>query len=703
MFQINEYPYKRIQNTPLNGYEWDTGIVELDDFLNEVSTSELKNIDYDLWNKKTLTTYYPKAKSLLVLPALELGSAYVMSIGIIKRLHVNGFKLAEIESQLRDKIRVFIRVIKGGNFQIALKPEYGAFLFKEMMKRKNHPFIPDDFQFILKATTRGDKDCTHPILRKTLQEIANLDILVFNFDFASNIETLKTLEKYLGNPPEQNIAIKNYELVKKDINRLCKHIETNVHPTIQQVLNLIRDPEFNFIIGHEIEKFKTVITKLSPRERAKIYLDIYWVSDVFSSDEYLKPLISKNQKIGKHILDFGTFFSCLISAAEQTTNRRIDFTEEEAFSIIKRRYHFTSKFFTRTLARCLKSDDPEILEFLKNMPDSTGNSDHLLELYLKRCHEPTRDEKTAEAKTVYLKAREQLIDKLTSKQEFGIKLPSPVADTSNVVGRINHWTDFRGQIAGNQRELYDCIDTLLIAIRLGSNSDKDISDLKKLLCIILQNYSELKKGNGEESPRPRNWKNKSFENIFFHGHKRGTFREITIMKEEDPIRLLSWMIKELEWFSNLNKNDLRLIRDFETKLENLPNMTKPSSRWLAKINAELNEATKDILLNRLENFDPIFPMERKILFLKKEHDLIRGFIWALSTSPSKEAAQHFNDLAFKCYQTQPETGIIAEKLGNACIWALGNFPNNLGKKYLVQLKQLIQQTKLQKQIEKILS
>ena len=83
-------------------------------------------------------------------------------------------------------------------------------------------------------------------------------------------------------------------------------------------------------------------------------------------------------------------------------------------------------------------------------------------------------------------------------------------------------------------------------------------------------------------------------------------------------------------------------------------------------------------------------------------DILKGLVWLCAEEEDAELARALTALALSAYRKVLKIGPRCMRLGNACIWALGNMPGQEGARQLAILKTKIKFSSVQQQIEKVL-
>ncbi len=84
-------------------------------------------------------------------------------------------------------------------------------------------------------------------------------------------------------------------------------------------------------------------------------------------------------------------------------------------------------------------------------------------------------------------------------------------------------------------------------------------------------------------------------------------------------------------------------------------------------------------------------------------DVLKGLAWACGLREDPELSRALTALALSAYKKVPQVGARCVRVGNACVWALGNMPGTGGIGQLALLKVRVKAGMAQKGIEKALS
>lgn len=99
---------------------------------------------------------------------------------------------------------------------------------------------------------------------------------------------------------------------------------------------------------------------------------------------------------------------------------------------------------------------------------------------------------------------------------------------------------------------------------------------------------------------------------------------------------------------------------------------------------------------------PLSPPDT-LLLIDANADILRGLVWLCAAREDGELARALTSLALSTYRKLPGLGPRCVRVGNGCVWALGNMPGREGIYQLALLQLRVKFGMAQKAIEKALS
>ena len=144
---------------------------------------------------------------------------------------------------------------------------------------------------------------------------------------------------------------------------------------------------------------------------------------------------------------------------------------------------------------------------------------------------------------------------------------------------------------------------------------------------------------------------------------------------------------------------------------------KPSARWKKDAERYLEEIGfgrfKDTVVHwfplverprtvRIEEWSEWVP-DPNLLIEDSNADVLKGLAWACGLRENAELSRALTTLALSAYRKVPQVGARCVRVGNACVWALGNIPGTEGIGQLALLKVRVKFGTAQKGIEKALA
>ena len=142
--------------------------------------------------------------------------------------------------------------------------------------------------------------------------------------------------------------------------------------------------------------------------------------------------------------------------------------------------------------------------------------------------------------------------------------------------------------------------------------------------------------------------------------------------------------------------------DLHTVSYSLEAKPAPPAKWLVSARGIVARHGDDkfqaMLLRLLKEYEPTG--NGHFLGL----NTLRALIYLASDQPADTVGHALAEYALKrCYVTNPGVGIRNEKLGNACVWSLGQMPGGAGVPYLARILARTKYPKIRKKIEKQLN
>jgi hypothetical protein len=144
---------------------------------------------------------------------------------------------------------------------------------------------------------------------------------------------------------------------------------------------------------------------------------------------------------------------------------------------------------------------------------------------------------------------------------------------------------------------------------------------------------------------------------------------------------------------------------------------RPSARWSREAGALLDRIGRPAFENAVLRWFPLVdkprtrPAERwsewqpdpNLLIQDKNADILKALVWLCAEREGAGVARALTALALSAYRKVPQVGPRCVRVGNACVWALGEMPGTEGIGQLALLKVRVKFATAQKGIEKALS
>jgi hypothetical protein len=135
--------------------------------------------------------------------------------------------------------------------------------------------------------------------------------------------------------------------------------------------------------------------------------------------------------------------------------------------------------------------------------------------------------------------------------------------------------------------------------------------------------------------------------------------------------------------------------------------SSPSRKWLKVADKYLDVIGDHGFFSKILHWFPLVDKPRAISIDRHENrqklapvniDILKGLVWLCIGSDDPEIARALAGLAISSYRKLPGSGPRAGKVGNGCVWVLGNMGGDEGIVQLSTLKLTIQANHAQKQI-----
>ncbi len=144
--------------------------------------------------------------------------------------------------------------------------------------------------------------------------------------------------------------------------------------------------------------------------------------------------------------------------------------------------------------------------------------------------------------------------------------------------------------------------------------------------------------------------------------------------------------------------------------------SRPSAKWQRTAQAELSEISETSFCQTVVKWFPLVDLPRtqpfenpgyatdpNLLIHDVNADILKGLVWLCAGLNSTEVVRAVAALAFSGYRRVPNMGERCVRLGNACIWALGQMSVTEAVSQLAILKAKVKYGTAQKEISKALS
>lgn len=142
----------------------------------------------------------------------------------------------------------------------------------------------------------------------------------------------------------------------------------------------------------------------------------------------------------------------------------------------------------------------------------------------------------------------------------------------------------------------------------------------------------------------------------------------------------------------------------------------PSGKWQKTAEAQLQQIGYEAFRDCVLRWFPLVDKPRTVMLPTGQWgpdpneminyinaDILRGLAWVCAAREDAEVARALTNLALSAYRKVPGVGPRCLRVGNGCVWALGNMPGLVGVYQLALLQMKVKVTQAQKGIEKALA
>lgn len=144
--------------------------------------------------------------------------------------------------------------------------------------------------------------------------------------------------------------------------------------------------------------------------------------------------------------------------------------------------------------------------------------------------------------------------------------------------------------------------------------------------------------------------------------------------------------------------------------------SSPTAKWLKSVKPLIEEITPKELKEKCLKWFPLVDKTRtkeiatwsewspnpNLMLNDVNADILKGLVWLCGISEDKEIARALSNLAISAYKKVPKIGPRCVRVGNACVWALGQMSlDGVGQIAILKLK--VKAGNVQKLIEKALN
>ncbi|MDH5558223.1 MAG: hypothetical protein OEZ03_12775, partial [Alphaproteobacteria bacterium] len=162
----------------------------------------------------------------------------------------------------------------------------------------------------------------------------------------------------------------------------------------------------------------------------------------------------------------------------------------------------------------------------------------------------------------------------------------------------------------------------------------------------------------------------------------------------------AWGNSVIEWLDGLGGEEKQDWTDLLTHMKTSEGKAKPAKKWLKDADARIAAVGREEFAERLALWlaeftpDPAEP--------EPNADMLKGMIWAAAQIGGDSLAVAIGRFCETCYKKVPGWGARSMKLGNACLYALGQMGER-GVAELVRVRGRMKYVQARQQLEKALT
>jgi len=165
-----------------------------------------------------------------------------------------------------------------------------------------------------------------------------------------------------------------------------------------------------------------------------------------------------------------------------------------------------------------------------------------------------------------------------------------------------------------------------------------------------------------------------------------------------------YTIAAFDWFYTLTPKEREIFLAAESFVKQAKDGAKPQKNWMklaedfsqtADGKAACRTICEYILQHDYVNSDYWNQGNVKLAFAEP----LRGFVWLLSFYSGTQVAEALTETALNSYKSEPGKGMVAERIGNACIWSLSELSNGAGARGLLKISSRVTYPKVKGKVD----
>lgn len=706
-------PFLRIDDASTNAEHWLSGIAVLDQYIRAVGTRKTPNRYFET-TPDGLAALFPSAKAILAQNDRMKGEILAhLLVFTFQRLAPQRY--SKSIAPLYQHLQVLSYVL-AYRTNLAIEPRLATETLRRFIgQRKLHDLIIPNLDPVVEAAMRGDPQAKDHGLRRALEALCDLDPFVPERWISHTL--IRKVMAHLGKDPLSNCYLKALAKGQRDAVIVFNMIEVLLHPKLQPLLRDWRPgaQPVDTNIYRDVMAFAPGVQALDTKTRTDMFMSIMRVGAYLNQHRLTKQRPSVLGQEG--VPDFPRWHSHMQRLLGPLAQKRLRFTAEEAAFLIqafdtdKPLQWAHKKPFVRYLAHPLDGQDPKVLRMVSGVR-STLLRENLVHFLDEPAPTPTQSERQRVATSKLHMAHDALLGSIKTPFPFGVALrpqrPTQCAPITSA------WIERSCFAAMHHAPLLAYGDCIWEAVLAGIDPSPHLEAFIEIHGAICAMNARLAAGQGT-AHEPQTYAELEASPLAAHSRIVTWMRHNQDWKSQLDIRaqlildsvpvvsLMGVFVPVFTFYAALSPQERIAFGQFEAHCRAAPKSVRPSSRWLDETQKRLSPVTARALPARLDAHQPTAPVRTSLCDGTKRQNAFdqaaRGLVWAASFLPAEEAVTPIVSLINRSYSHRPQTGMLAEKVGNAGIVALEAIKDGDGASALDDIEARNRYPKVQKKID----